>query len=350
MTAPRQRVTPTAALVLRADAPREQWLTARRELIGSSDVADIVGVGYNSARHVYYQKRGDLPLDEEIGEAALWGNLHEETVAREWARRNHSAVQRVGLVANLERPWMGATLDRRVPAGLCPLDRNPPPEVDGNRYPLASRGARCCLEVKTRNAYVAGKWLRGVPDDVHAQALWQRMVTGLDHVHVACLIGGSDFRQYTVRANEDLERRLLSAVELFRVDLARGVPPPIQEEVDPDRYMELEARLHPNREGTAHLGDKDALEAFELMRSYRMSHKVADAHERSKKRDRNRLVELLGGRDSAVVDNELIYTYDEQNQAPSVDLAALAERFPEAYAACVTPKKGRRLLIKWKGE
>ena len=344
MTGPRQRVTPTATLVLRADAPREQWLTARRELIGSSDVADIVGVGYNSARHVYYQKRGDLPLDEEIGEAALWGNLHEETVAREWARRNNSAVQRVGLVANLERPWMGATLDRRVPGGLCP-------DLARLSGPTARIGGSvCCLEVKTRNAYVAGKWRRGVPDDVHAQALWQKMTTGLDHVHVACLIGGSDFRQYTVRADEDLERRLLSAVELFRVDLARGVPPPIQEEVDPDRYMELEARLHPNREGTAHLGDKDALEAFELMRSYRMSHKVADAHERSKKRDRNRLVELLGGRDSAVVDNELIYTYDEQNQAPSVDLAALAERFPEAYAACVTPKKGRRLLIKWKGE
>ena len=337
MIGPRQRVTPTATLVLRADAPRPEWLRARRELIGSSDVADIVGVGYNTARHVYYQKRGDLPLDDDAGEAALWGNLHEETVAREWARRNSSAVQRVGLVANVERPWMGATLDRRVLAGQCPLDRHQPT-------------SRCCLEVKTRNAWVASKWLRGVPDDVHAQGLWQRMVTGLDHVHVACLIGGSDFRQYTIGANADLEARLLTAVELFRVDLARGVPPPIQDEVDPDRYAELEARLHPNREGTKHLTDAEALEAYELMRSYRMSHRVADAHEKSKKRDRNRLIEILDGRDSAVVDNELVYTYDEVNQAPAVDLAQLAERWPEAYAACVTPKKGRKLAIKWKGE
>lgn len=343
MTGPRSRVTPTARLVLRADAPREEWLTARRELIGSSDVADIVGVGYNSARHVYYQKRGDLPLDEEIGEAALWGNLHEETVAREWARRNHSAVQRVGLVANIERPWMGATLDRRVPAGLCP-------DLARLSGPTAPSAARCCLEVKTRNAFVAGKWRRGVPDDVHAQALWQKMVTGLDHVHVACLIGGSDFRQYTVRADEDLEGRLLAAVEVFRGLLATGSVPPIQDQVDPDRYAELEARLHPNREGTRHLGDAQALEAYELMRSYQMSHRVAAAHEASKKRDRARLLDLLDGRDSAVVDNELIYTYDEVNQAPAVDLATLAERYPEAYAECVTPKKGRKLSIKWKGE
>lgn len=333
----RPRVTPTARLVLRADAGREEWLTARRELVGSSDVADIVGVGYNSARHVYYQKRGELPLDEEVGEPALWGNLHEETVAREWARRNHSAVQRVGLVANIDRPWMGATLDRRVPAGLCPL-------APGERASV------CCLEVKTRNAWVAGKWLRGVPDDVHAQGLWQKMVTGLDHVHVACLIGGNDFRQYVIRGDEDLEGRLLAAVEVFRGLLATGSVPPIQEQVDPDRYVELEARLHPNREGTRHLGDREALEAYELMRSYRLSHQVADAHERSKKRDRARLLELLDGRDSAVVDNELIYTYDEVNQAPAVDLAILAERYPEAYAECVTPKKGRKLSIKWKGD
>ena len=55
-----RRVTPTAYLLLPADAPREQWLAARRgdwrdgtTRIGSSDVADILGVGSRTPAHVY---------------------------------------------------------------------------------------------------------------------------------------------------------------------------------------------------------------------------------------------------------------------------------------------------------
>lgn len=337
MTAPR-RVTPQATLVLPADAEHGEWLAARQKGIGSSDVADILGVGYKSARHVYYQKRGDLPLEGDEGEAATWGHLHEETVAREWARRNKSAVRRVGLVANVLRPWMLCTLDRQVPGGLCPL--RGPEEL----------APRCCLEVKTRSAWKAGQWLREVPDDVHAQTLWQLMTTGYDHVHVACLIGGNDFRQFTVRRDEDLETRILSAVEVFRTALVNGVVPPMQEEVDPDRYIELEALLHPNREGTKRLNDRDALEVYDLLRDRHLSTQIASAHAERAKRSTARLVELLGDGDTAVVDEEVLYTYNEVNGQRRTDFAQLQERWPEAYAACVTQPKHRAISIKWKGE
>ncbi len=135
---PARRVTPTAYRVLPADADRDTWLTARRDGIGSSDVPPILGVSdYTTAVHVYRDKRGELV--DDAGEAALWGHLLEEPVAREWARRQRSVIQRVGLVARVDEPWMRATLDRQVLE--CPMDR--------------SVRTRCALEVKCRSAFKA---------------------------------------------------------------------------------------------------------------------------------------------------------------------------------------------------
>ena len=115
-----RRVTPTGRLILPADADRADWLTARRAGIGSSDIAAILGISrYGNALSVYHDKTGGLPLESDDSEPALWGRLNEETVAREWARRNRSWVRRVGLVQNIDRPWQMCTLDRRVLE--CPL-------------------------------------------------------------------------------------------------------------------------------------------------------------------------------------------------------------------------------------
>ena len=137
-------------VLLPASADRADWLRARRQGIGSSDVAAALGVSTRgSAQHVYYDKRGLLPLEDDAGEAALWGNLHEDTVAREWARRNRATVRRVGIVARKDAPHHMCTLDRLCRE--CPLDNAP---------------EQCAVEIKTRNAYVAGKWKHGKAFDV----------------------------------------------------------------------------------------------------------------------------------------------------------------------------------------
>src|ERR1700759_1282691 len=157
MSAPTaRRITPTAVRMLPADADRATWLAERRNGIGSSDVAAILGVSdYNTAVHVWHDKRGTLV--DDAGEAALWGHLLEEPVAREWARRHRSVVQRVGLVAHVDEPWRRATLDRQVLE--CPMDR--------------TVRTRCALEVKCRSAFKANRWKSDVPDDVLAQTVWR---------------------------------------------------------------------------------------------------------------------------------------------------------------------------------
>ena len=181
-----RRVTPTGRLILPADADRAAWLTARRSGIGSSDIAAILGISrYGNALSVYHDKTGGLPLESDDSEPALWGRAFEETVAREWARRNRSVVQRVGLLANVEHPHEMCTLDRRVLE--CPL-------ADGRE--------KCAVEIKCRDKMKASQFRAGVADDVLVQTLWQAIVCGFDHVHAAVLIGGNDYRQYVIRVRD----------------------------------------------------------------------------------------------------------------------------------------------------
>lgn len=309
-----RRVTPNAVLVLPADAPRDQWLAARRRGIGSSDIANIVGVGYTSAVHVWLDKLGRWS-DDEAGEAALWGHLHEETIAQEWCRRNASVIRRVGLVARADARWQMCTLDRRVLE--CPLSSD-------------TREA-CALEIKTRSAFKADRWRnKQIPDDVLAQTAWQRIVTGYDHVHVAVLIGGNDYRQTVVRRDDELERFLLDeAGRFWQVNVGKKQEPRWQLD-RAEQLIRLDERLHPDRVGTAAL-DVDGV--GEVMEYARASRAEGDA-KKARTRAAARLRELAGGRRVATFSDELAFSLDERSK-DTCDLELLAEKYPDAYAATV---------------
>lgn len=319
-------------VLLPASADRIEWLRTRRTGIGSSDVADIMDVGYNTPSHVYHDKRGDLPLESDAGEEALWGTLHEETVAREWARRNRSTVRRVGLIARRDARWMMCTLDRRI--AECPLNRK--------------RRETCALEVKTRNAFVASKWRSEVPDDVLAQVLWQMAVTEYAHIHVAVLIGGNDYRQYVVR-RADHEQVIADIVtvadRMWHDHILPGVPPPVTG--DPERLVELYHELHPDRTGVLDLADVDAEKSVAVMgdlddyETHRLAEKAA---KQAKDAAKARLLAHLDDAQTASHRGELVYSFEPSTRRKP-DLERLAERWPDAYADVVAENPSQRLNI-----
>ncbi|GIH91989.1 YqaJ viral recombinase family protein [Planobispora siamensis] len=319
-----RRVTPTARLVLPASADRADWLAARRRGIGSSDVPDVMEVGYKTPLHVFYNKTGAL-AEEDLGEPALWGTLHEETIAREWARRNRSVVRRVGLIAHDEHPWMMCTLDRQV--AECPLSRDV--------------RERCALEVKHRNAWAASRWKRAVPDDVLAQTLWQIATSGYDHIHTAVLIGGSDYRQNVIRrkGNEQLIADIATVCGQMWDRIQAGRPP--APSGDPERLIELWDRLHPNREGSVDLAATDAHEQLLAYEDARLREKAAKKEKEAAKAE---LIRLLGDAAMASFGNDYVYGLKPTSKA-NADLDRLAEEFPEAYAECVSETHSTRLDI-----
>ena len=118
-----QLVTPTGVLITDAAPETEEWFAARREGITGTDLPKILGLSkYGNALAVWQDKRGEWT--DDAGEAARWGQLLEEPVAEEWAERNDTIVERIGVVANVEYPWMRASLDRVITgSGLLPRRR-----------------------------------------------------------------------------------------------------------------------------------------------------------------------------------------------------------------------------------
>lgn len=325
-----EHVTPTGRLILDHTAPRDVWLDARRRGLGSSDLAKVLNLtGFGTPQQVFHDKLGHLPHDDDFSEPAHFGVLFEDPLARDWARRNRTVVEPVGIIANEAEPWQMCTLDRLC--SECPLDRR--------------QRSLCALEVKTRNAFVAKLWRQGPPDDVLAQVLWQILVTGLDHIHVVCLIGGQDYRQYTVRREE--HTKLVAyihaeASRLWHEHILTGREPALTGEEAPDALIDLYGRLHPERDGTVVL-DRD-LDAQDALRDYLEAVAQKGAAEKRRKAALARMVAALGPAQAATAFDRPLYSI-EQSEKTTPDLARLAERWPQAYADCVTQETHDRISI-----
>lgn len=324
-----RRVTPSGRLVLPADAGRLDWLAARRGGIGSSDMAAILGLSkYGNELTVYHDKRGTLALEGDDSEPAYWGRAIEDKVADRWTASNRSITRRVGLIANVERPWQMCTLDRRVLE--CPLP--------------AHERERCALEIKCRTTFKAPQWRKGVPDDVLAQVLHQIDVTGFEHLHVGLLLGGNDYRQFTVHRaeHEQLVLDLRAAAEDLWLHVQNGRPPALTGEEDPGPLLDLYRRLHPDREGLVHL-DRD-VEAQDAMHDYLAAAAAERDAKKAKDRAKAALLGALGPNQAAYAGDRLFFSM-EPSSREWCDIKKLAEHYPDAYAACVEDRPSDRLTI-----
>lgn len=305
-------VTPMGMLVLPASAPREQWLAARRHGITATDIAKIVGVSpYGDAIDTYLDKRAATD-DTGPGEAAHWGQLLEDQVAREWARRNTARVRRVGLLRHRNHPRHMASCDRLT-------------------------DAREVLEVKTRSAFVG--WDDGIPERVTVQTQWQLHVTGLSVAHVAALVGGQRLEQFTVTRDDTLIAYLADEADRVWECVEAGRMPEV---ALGEARIESLNRAFPNRAGAV---DLDPADADEWAGAYR----DAAAREKTAKADKDRakaaLVQMLGGAEEGLVGGRTLCTYRAGKPTVAVPAArarALLEDHPDIAAQYVEGKAPTR--------
>lgn len=195
LAAPAEPVLPTARLIAPYGITGDEWHAARK--LGGSDIAAILGMDkYRTPRHVWLEKRGelpDLPRSPFLEEAAEIGTELEPWIADKFARFTGTHVTTIGTLAHTDRDWMTVNLDRLV---------------HGCDQP-------CLLECKNRSEYLARDWVDGVPDGPALQAHWGMAVTGLDHAHVAALIGGNKFRHYRIDRDPELLDHLVTLAGEF---------------------------------------------------------------------------------------------------------------------------------------
>lgn len=187
---------------------REDWLIARKGGIGGSDAAAVMGLNpYKSPVELFFEKVSDEPPEEEQSEAAYWGTVLEEPIARRYAelhpevrvrRNNH-------ILVHPEHKFLFANLDREVHTD------------DGETYGL---------EIKTASLNNAKKWEDGdVPIWYALQCQHYMNVTGWKKFVIAALIGGQTYVEREIPRDDDIIANLTAAEADFWRGVVDGRPP-----------------------------------------------------------------------------------------------------------------------------
>lgn len=300
-----ERVTPSAILLATADQPEDEWLAARRTGIGGSDVAALLGMDlYTSPTEIYLRKRGELPDFPDspfLIRAARWGHLHESLIAAEFAHATGLRTRRIGLLCHAQQPWRLASLDRQVLG--CP---------DGP----------CGLEIKNRSAWKASEWGEsgdpdGVPDREALQTHWYIGVTGYSHFHVGALINGNDDRYYRIEADPALAADVTAIAGEFWQRVLDGDPPPYDGSAATTGLLGRMWRGSPEAELFV---DPAAVRPLLAEREQILA-QVAELAERVA-RIENHLKGLLGDKEVAVADGEVLFTWKQNSTFRSKQFAA----------------------------
>lgn len=163
-----------------------EWHAARRERVGGSEVAPILGLSpWDSYFSLWHRKRGAIGEQDENPEMR-WGNLLEDVICREFANRHPDldVLPAAGTWVHRERGWQLANPDRLA------VNRD--------------TGQLEVVEAKTaRDDHGWGEeGTDQIPVYYRAQCLHYLDVFGLDVCRVPVLISGSDYREYEVRYDE----------------------------------------------------------------------------------------------------------------------------------------------------
>lgn len=186
---------------LGGDDVTSAWLSLRREGIGGSDVAAIMGVSpWRSPVEVWLDKTGKSDPPDISGKEAVAMGTELEADVLDMYRRRHPTTRVMrsnAVLRSIGRPWAQASLDGIV------RDR----ELGWG-----------VLEIKTGSS--SAKWADGVPPYYLTQVLHYLSVTGYDFADVAALVGDHGLHYFEYRVVPDFEDMMavMDAVDSFWSD------------------------------------------------------------------------------------------------------------------------------------
>ncbi len=276
---------------------RKRWAALRREGIGSSDAAAVLGISpWSSAMDIYAEKLGlyGPPDQGPPSEYARWGHILEPHVIQEFRDSTGRQVVREGrLLRSRTRPFQQTTLDAR--------QRKP-----GVRSPGS-------LEVKTTKF----DWSDGIPQDVMAQVQHSFAVTGFEWGSVAVWNRTTcEFQWLDVEPDRDYLGELNEQEAQFWDGLVNGRAP----EVDDSDACAKALRVIYAKVSVGEIIDLDGAmldvtDDLELVKT-----EMADLKKRRTALE-NVVKGAIGDAEAGLLPNGVLYTHKEQHRAESVSKA-----------------------------
>jgi putative phage-type endonuclease len=171
---------------------KEEWLIVRKNGIGGSDAASVVGLNpYKSAVSVYLDKTTEEIKEEKNYKMEL-GQKLENFVAREFARLTGKKVRNVnGILKNNKYPFAIANIDKAVV------------------------GEKAFLECQVTNSYSKKEWREQPPIHCQIQCHHYMGVTGATHCYIAALVGNEELIIYKLDRDEEVIEDIMKKEETF---------------------------------------------------------------------------------------------------------------------------------------
>lgn len=296
----------SAVLVTDAAPNSDEWHAARRNGIGASEIAAVVGLSpFESPFSLWHRKKGNIPGADPSNPLFYWGHALEPLVAQRFAELHPEwpHVLPVGTYRHADRDWQFANADRAL-------------------WPLHASEQKSLLEIKTTR-YGDGWGPSGsteIPLHVRCQVTQQMDVFSAPYAWVAVLIGGNDYREYRIDYDETDAAALCEAGAAFWASLQTDDEPPIDASFS---TYEAVRELHPDIDGE----DVDVNPA--LYARYAATKADADSAADAHRQAKSELLKAIGTARRALVDGTPVLRR-QPGRGGSVSLYPITQKEPAA--------------------
>lgn len=328
---------------------REEWLACRRQGIGGSDVAGIMGISpFRTARDIYYDKLNIASVEEEPENwvALEVGNLLEDLVAEIFHKKSGLEIFQVKKM--FRHPLYSFML------------------ADVDYFVRLPDGETAILEIKTTNYNATDAWWQdgreAVPPYYEAQGRHYMAVMDADRVFFCCLYGNTEDESIIREIRRDMayEQEMVYLEQYFWENhvLAKNPPPYTEDSAQilgsVQRYCGPADTGAPVLELGADMTET-LMYYLRLQEEKKKAEKRSGELERELQRAKAILIAEMGTSCTAECRRDGFYytvTYNPVRKA-GVDknnLSRLKIQYPEIYERFVTVSEYRRFLVKVSAE
>lgn len=297
----------------------DNFLVNRRQGIGGSDIAAILGVSkFKTALDVYLSKTTDQP--EQKGEHLYWGHALENPIIDRFIRdTGANVIRQPEMRRHPDYEWAIANADALI---------------------TNSDTIEAILEIKTSSAFKSREWgaddTDEVPIEYIAQVQWYMWIYDVQEAYLAALIGGNQYRQYHITRDDELIAVLAEKAQAFwQNHVIPRIPPNPQDGADAQK-------LYPSDNGDTAEADSDTLTAYAELRELKAQEKELKAQIAAKED----LLKIKIGSYSAMQTNgNTLFTWKAQSSS-RFDSKAFQAAHPDLYRQYTKQSETRVLRLK----
>lgn len=291
-----------------------KWLELRREGIGGSDAGAALGLSkWRTPYQVYLDKIGETQGIEE-NESMYWGKKHEDNIINRYIEGTGKAVERPqAIFRNQINPFMQYT----------------PDGISFGRL----------LEAKT-SRYGQDFGDAGtdeIPQEYLVQVQHGMIVTGLRVCDVAVLISGSEYRQYEIPADKELQEMIIEQESAFWEKVQKRIEP------EPITTEDLKRRYPFSRQQSIECDDYILNELEELI----ITRGLIEGHEADEIRMSNIIKRFIGDNDTLEYLGKTLASWKSTKPGEKFDVDTFKQVYPDIYKKyLIKTDSQRRFLIK----